>query len=433
MDGFWPTFIRRKPTPPPYAEKTSGRPTATFTSPQTAIILLQGTPQTPYKCLVKRGEEVVTGQKIGVMGNSPFQIAVHATISGKVRETDFHPTPHGFEVFCAVVDSSGKEEDCLPISSGDGRDNGIGMFLEAGIPLDYEKLSGGKIEALLVNATEFEPFITVHHQLIREKAPQMLDGLKVLMRAFSIPEAVICLEKNQTLLIQALKKAGKEWQNLTIKPVAKSYPATAEKVLMAETVRKGNSPEKSRMCLADLALLLAVEKAANEKVPFIERMITVAGSGVAHPQNIRVRIGTPFNEVIVRCGGNVDKLTQIIMGGPLMGIAQFSSQVPVTQTTTGILTLVAFALAEGHQSRMYEEGPCVRCAKCVDCCPVSILPNIIAAYCQKRRFREARENGLFVCIDCGLCSYVCPARIPLTQIFKETKSREELFPQEDES
>lgn len=427
MDGFWPTFIRRKPTPPPYAERTSGRPTAIFTSPQTVIIPLQGAPQNPYKCLVKRGEEVIAGQKIGGMGNSPFQLAVHATISGKVRETDFHSVPHGFEVFCAVVDSGGKEEACLPISSGDGRDNGIGMLLEAGIPLDYEKLSSGKIEALLVNATEFEPFITVHHQLIREKAPQILEGLKVLMRAFSIPEAVICLEKNQTLLIQATKKAGKEWQNLTIKPVAKSCPATAEEVLMKESVSKGKYPEQSKICLIDLSNLLAIEKAVNEKAPFIERMITVAGSGVANPQNIRVRIGTPFNEVIVRCGGNVEQLTQIIMGGPLMGIAQFSSQVPVTQTTTGILALVAFALAEGHQSRMYEEGPCVRCAKCVDCCPVSILPNIIAAYCQKRRFKEALENGLFVCIDCGLCSYVCPARIPLAQIFKETKSRRELF------
>jgi electron transport complex protein RnfC len=426
MDGFWPTFIRRRPIPPSFSEKTLGRPIASFPSPQTAIIPLQEASKTPYQCFIKRGEEVTAGQKIGRMGHPPFDLAVHASISGKVREIDFYPGPHGFDASCVAVDSVGKEEVCLLDSSSGGAGGLIHTFLEAGIPLDYPKLSGGTISAILVNGTEFDPSITIHHQLILEKAQEIMDGLKALTKAFSIPEAVICLEKNRPLLFKALEKAGKGWKNLTIQQTAKSYPATADDLLIKETIQKRRRSDHPGAAIIDMALVIAVSEALHQKIPFIARSITCAGSGIRFPQNVRVRIGTPFSEVIRHCGGELDDVTQIIMGGLLMGMSQVSPHVPVTKKTTGILAMVAFAMAGGHQSRIYQEGPCVRCAKCVDCCPVSILPNKIAAYCQKRRFEEARENGLFLCIECGLCSYVCPARIPLTQIFKETKSRESL-------
>jgi len=179
-----------------------------------------------------------------------------------------------------------------------------------------------------------------------------------------------------------------------------------------------------------MAFLPAVRAAVEERLPFIERVITVSGSGIPRPLNVKVRVGTPFEAVIRRCGGDLERLTQIVMGGALTGISQPDAQVPVTQQTPGILALVSFAMGKGHQSKMYQEGPCIRCAKCVDRCPVSILPNLIAGYCRKKMFAEAEEKGLFLCIDCGLCTYVCPARIPLAEILREAKSRKERHPEE---
>lgn len=432
MDGFWPTFVRRKPIPPSYSEKTLGKPIASFSSPQVVLIPLQETPKTPYQCFVKRGEEVTAGQKIGEMGHPPFNLAVHASISGKVREIDLFPMPHGFDVICVVVDSTGKEEICFLNSPSEEKEDLIRFFLEAGIPLDYPKLTSGKISSLLINGTEFEPLMTVHHHLILEKARETIDGLKALTRAFSIPEAVICVEKTQTHLFHALERAGRDWKNLVIRRVDRSYPAMADELLI-KTVLKGRRPEHSDGVVIDMASILAVAEAFHQKIPFITRVITCAGSGIPYPQNLQVRIGTPFSEVIRFCGGELENVTQIIMGGPLMGIAQVSPQVFVTKRTTGILAMIALPMAGEHRSRIYAEGPCVRCAKCVDGCPVSVLPNMIAAYCQKRRFEEAKRYGLFLCIECGLCSYVCPARIPLTQIFKETKSRESFLSQEESS
>lgn len=422
MDGFWPTFIRRRPTPPPYDEMTLGVPIADFSSPRSVTIPLQEDPRTPYECLVKRGEMVVAGQKIGVLGGAPWGLAVHATLSGRVREIDACPTPHGFEVVCVVIDADGSNEVRL-LNPSPGRE-GFERFLEAGIPLEYEKLTSGEVSILLVNGTQFEPLITVNHKIIEEKAREIVAGLKALCEAFSVPKAMICVEKKMPRLIGALKEAGQGWRNLTVKPVARGLPPGTEILLTKEILGRGD--HRQVVSVIDPAVVLAAADAVNRGIPFLARLVTCVGSGIPYPQNLWVRIGTSFGEVITYCGGRLENITQIIMGGPLAGIAQASHQVPVTRKTTGILAQVALALGEGHRSRIYEEGVCVRCAKCVDACPVSILPNLVAGYCQKRRFAEALERGLLQCVDCGLCSYVCPARIPLAQIFKEAKSRAEI-------
>jgi electron transport complex protein RnfC len=430
MDGFWPTFIRRNPTPPRFVERTVEKPSPSFLSPQLAIVPLQETPQEPYQCLLKAKDEVVVGQKIGERGSPPFVVSIHASISGKVREIDAYPSSHGYDVTSVVIESNGKEETCRKISPESGGEAQIEALLDAGIPLDYGKLSERKTDVLLVNGTEFEPCITVHHRILREKAAQVIRGLKTVMAVFSIPRAVVCVEKNQPSLLNILKSASEGTAEISIRPVLKAFPPAAEAILLKEVSKKKESSNSNGVHSVDAAHLLAVDEAVTQGIPFIERLVTVSGSGVSSPQDIRVRIGTSFGEILTHCGGDLERITQIIMGGALMGISQYSSDVPVTQKTPGILALVTFPIAEGHESKIYMRGPCVRCAKCVDCCPVSILPNMLATYCEKKRFEEAVQKGLFVCIDCGLCSYVCPARIPLAQILKAAKSRRELRPVE---
>ncbi len=433
MDGFWPTFIRRKPTPPRLGERLSGKPTREFLHPKTVIVPLQDAPETPYQCSVKAREDVAAGQKIGEKGAAPYAVSVHASISGKVREIDSFFSPNGCYVTGVLIEADGREEPCRKISASTGADAKIETLQDAGIPLDYERLSRGQVETLLVNGTEFEPTLDIHHPILEEKTSEVIGGLQALMRIFSLSRAVICVEGKEKKLIQGLEKAAKDSPGIALVPTRKSYPATAGEALVAAVGKKGDRAASGpKTFQVELSFLPAVYEAVSGGVPFIERVITVAGSGVPNAGNLRVRVGTTFNEIIAHCGGNLEAVTQIVMGGALTGISQPSGEIPVTQATPGILALVSISLSH-RQSRMYEEGPCVRCAKCVDVCPVFILPNNLAAYCRKRRFEEATAMGLLVCIDCGLCSYVCPAGIPLAQILKEAKSRVALPPQANPS
>lgn len=422
MDGFLPTFLRRRQIPPPSGETRFDQPANLYLHPSQVIIPLQDGPGMPFQCLVKTKEEVKAGQKIGEKGNAPFAVSVHATVSGKVREIETYPVPQGFYGMCVVIEREGNEDEVQKISFT-LPEKKVETLQQAGIPLPYEKLAAGKIDVLIVNATEFEPNITIHHNLLWERFPQINLGLKALLEIFSIPKGIICLEKEQRQLFRDLLSKGASEEKIVIQPVSRSYPPTGLKFLAQEVLGKKNGAAAERVAFVELGDLWAVARALQEGLPFIEKPLTVSGSGIPHPQNLVVRIGTTFAEVIKFCGGIMENVTQVVMGGALMGISQLSAEVPVGQRTEGIWALIAFNLTKGHQSKMYQEGPCVRCAKCVDCCPANIVPNIIAGYARKKMVEEAIAKGLFLCIDCGLCAYVCPARIPLAQILKEAKAR----------
>ena len=427
MDGFLPTFIRRKQTPPRSSEAVCGQPAISFLNPRTVIVPLQENPRDPYVCVVKPREEVTAGQKIGEKGKAPFPLAVHATISGKVKEVETHPSPQGVNVASVVIESNGKEEtpQRIPAETGAGPD----LLLQAGIPLDYPRLSGGNTDVLMVNGTEFEPNLAVHPYLFLDEASRIVGGLTALMDIFSIPRACVCVDRTQPGLLRALETALGGEKRILPCQVRRAVPPSGE-AGMAREVLKGRNGSSARATFVDMAFLPAVWGAVQQRIPFVERPITVSGSAIPRPVNLKARVGTPFAEVITRCGGDLEKVTQIVMGGALTGVSQPTAEVPVTQWTAGILALVSFSMGKGHQSKMYQEGPCIRCAKCVDRCPVSVLPNLIAAYCRKKMFAEAVGKGLFVCIDCGLCTYVCPARIPLAEILREAKSRKGLLAEE---
>ena len=420
MDGFLPTFTRRKLLPPTYREATWDKPVARLGEPERVIIPLQDLPGTPHQVVVKEGEEVMAGQKIGIMGEAPASLSIHASISGTVEQIAPLPHPLGFQAVSLSIASNGKSEtcECSPLNTGDHGGNGkkvLEGLQERGIPLNYRHLmtSDSSVSCLILNATEFEPYLTSKHTLLREHGNEVAAGLLVLMDACAVKQAVIVVENTQTSLVEPLTKAGQGRVDITVKGVSQPYPDTAE-WLLGEKYSKAQGTVLS----VDLPSLFAINGAWISGLPFTEQLITVAGSAVSEPQNVWVRTGTPLSPILTHAGGDLSRMGRVALGGPLMGIPQHTLDVPLIKKAKGLFAAIAFLLDEHRESRFYKQAPCVKCAKCVDVCPASLVPATIGDFVNNKQLDEAREWGVFHCLECGLCEYSCPSRIPLLEIMR---------------
>ena len=420
MDGFLPTFTRRKLLPPTYREVTWDKPVSRMDGPERVVIPLQDLPGATHQVLVKEGEEVRAGQKIGIMGEAPACLSVHATISGNVEQIAPLPHPLGFQALSLSIASNKKNEtsECPPLRTGDHGGNGkkvLAGLQEMGIPLNYHHLMAHdcRVDCLIINATEFEPYFTARHLLLKEHGNEVAAGLKVLLTACSVKQVVIVVEKSQTSLVDPLRGVGQEKGTLTIRGVAQPYPDTAE-WLLAEKYCKTEGPVMS----VDLSSLFAVNAAWVSGLPFTEQLITIAGSAVKDPHNVWVKTGTPLSALLTHAGGDLSRVGRVSLGGPLMGIPQHTLEAPLIKKAKGLFAAVAFLLDEHRESRFYKQTPCVKCAKCVDVCPASLVPAAISDFINNKQLEDAREWGVFHCVECGLCDYSCPSRIPLLETMR---------------
>ncbi len=430
MDGFLPTFTRRLQTPPSFGELTQDMPSSKMGIPESVVVPLQDTPDTSCDILVQSGESVRLGQKIGLMGKPPVSIWVHASISGKIDQIGPMPHPLGFQAYSVSILSDGTEgqqDDLTPLNSREFADNKESLFesfREMGVPLNYGFLSsrGLSVSNLLINATEFEPYITSRHQMIKEHCQNLVDGLSVLMRTCSASRAFICIEKKQSSLIKLLRQSTKEIPEVIIKGVGRPYPETANGLLAQKLLSRkfifGSIADHKDTMAVDISSLLAIYNAWFLGTPITEQLITIAGSGIRDPQNAWVKTGTPLVNIINHSGGSPSRLGRVAMGGPLMGIPQHSLEVPLIKRAKGLFAAVAFLFDEHRSSRFYKRTPCIRCAKCVDICPASIIPNIITDFINNKYLNDAEQWGIFHCFECGLCEYTCPSRIPLLEIMR---------------
>jgi electron transport complex protein RnfC len=388
--------------------------------PKRVVIPLQDLPGAIHQVLVKEGEEVRVGQKIGVAGEAPVCLSVHATISGTVEQITPLPHPLGFQALSLSIVSNGKREtsECSPLSAGDHGGNGkrvLEGMQEMGIPLNYHLLMAHdcRVDCLIINATEFEPYFTSRHLLLKEHGNEVAAGLKVLLTACSVKQVVIVVENSHTSLVDPLRGVGQEKGSLTIKGVAQPYPDTAE-WLLGEKYCKTEGPLMS----VDLSSLFAINAAWVSGLPFTEQLITIAGSAVKDPQNAWVKTGTPLSAILTHAGGNLSRVGRVSLGGPLMGIPQHTFEVPLLKKAKGLFAAVAFLLDEHRESRFYKQAPCVKCAKCVDVCPSSLVPAALSDFINNKQLEDAREWGIFHCVECGLCDYSCPSRIPLGETMR---------------
>ncbi len=410
-----------------YKELTSAKAIVPAALPKTVVIPLVQHAGTPCEPLVKKGELVLEGQKIGEV-KAFVSAPVHASISGKVKDIELAQHPGGLRCAAVVIEgdgttkewgTSGKKADLNVLTPEvireAVRDAGIVGMGGAAFPTSI-KLSppkGKSVEAVILNGCECEPYLTADHRMMVEEPDKVVWGLRALMKAAGATKGFIGIEENKPDAIEALKKSSGS-SDIQIIVLEAKYPQGAEKMLiqaaLGRKVPPGKLPFDVGVIVNNIGTAVAIYEALNWGKPLIERVVTISGNGVKEPRNLKVRIGTSFEEVISQCGGLVDgKEIEVLNGGPMMGIAQPTLNVPVVKGTSGITAIAADVI----KSSKYE--PCIRCASCVEACPMGLMPYRLGDYGKAYRTADLKAWDGLSCIECGCCSYVCPAKRPLLQ------------------
>lgn len=420
---------------PPYnKELTKNKPVKETALPNKVILPMGMHVGAPCEPLVKVGDTVKKGQKIG--DSKAFVSApVHATVSGKVVAVEPRLWPGGGLMMSVVIESDGKDEifeDITPPKSLEElspeeiksiiREAGMAGLGGAGFPT-HVKLAippEKNVDTIIVNAAECEPYITADHRLLLEHPEDVVLGLKAIMKAVNVNRGIIAIEDNKIDVLDGINRAISGSEGIQVVILATKYPQGGEKQLIKAVtdreVPSGGLPMDVGVIVNNAGTCAAIAKVLKTGMPLIERITTVSGSGINEPKNLLIRIGTPLKDIIEECGGLKGTPGKVLMGGPMMGLAQSTLDVPAIKGTSGILVL------EKSDVKLFEPSTCINCARCVDACPINLLPTRLAKFSEKGRWKDAEDYHAMDCIECGCCAYVCPAHIPLTQHIRVAKN-----------
>ncbi|MDO9288006.1 MAG: electron transport complex subunit RsxC [Thermodesulfovibrionales bacterium] len=420
--------------PPDKKELAKDRPISEAKSPQRVVIPLSQHLGAPCKPVVTIGQEVKKGEMIGEPGGF-VSAPVHSSVSGKVIAIAEFPNAMGRMVNSIVIENNGKEEwaalkdnpDYMKLSPDELKDkvktSGIVGMGGAAFPT-VVKLSPPKekpIDTVIINGAECEPYLTADYRLMMEKPKEIVEGLKILMKILGVNKGFIGIENNKPDAIEKMKAAAKGEANIEVCALEVKYPQGAEKMLIKAATGREVPPRALPMdvkvVVQNVGTALAVYEAARYGKPLIERVVTVTGEGINTPSNLMVKIGTMVSDLIEQCGGFKGEVGKVISGGPMMGFAMSSLDVPVTKGTSGILVI-----PEDGVSHVEEFGPCIRCGRCIDICAMGLIPSMLSILSEKGFYEEAKEYNLFDCFECGSCAFVCPSKRPIVQLVRLAKS-----------
>lgn len=387
----------------------------------------------PSKPIVAVGDKVLVGQKIGEA--SGFVSAnVLSSVSGTVKSIEKRLTASGDKIESIIVENDndyntiegyGEARDYTTLSKDEIReiikDAGIVGLGGAGFPT-HVKLTpndDSKVEYILVNGAECEPYLTSDYREMLEEPEKVIGGLKIIKRLFEHAKALVVIEDNKPEAIEAIKNAIKSEDDIEVKVLKTKYPQGAERQLIAAATGRKISSSKLPVdagCIVDnIDTVIAIYNAVCESTPLIRRILTVTGDAVSHPSNFNIRLGTSYTELLEAAGGYKTTPEKIISGGPMMGVALFTTDIPVVKNSSALLCLTEDEVAK------YQQSACIRCGKCVEVCPCRLVPQMMYEYAiHSDHEGYIKVNGT-ECYECGCCSYICPAKIPLTQAFKETR------------
>jgi len=350
-----------------------------------------------------------------------------------VEKLDFTRHPIGFRVQAVVIkrdgeeqwaDQAGQSSDWHWLDPTQLRDKiaGGGIVGMGGATFPtMVKLSpppDKTIDTIIVNGVECEPFLTSDHRLMLEKPEAIVEGLEIILKTTGAMRGIVAIEANKPDAAQVMRQATAGLDGVSVQVLPVKYPQGAEKQLIyaitGREVPAGGLPMDVGVVVQNVGTAAAIADAVIRSVPLIERVLTVAGDGVENPGNFLVRIGTPLRSVIERCGPT-GEAGKVILGGPMMGLAQGSiDEISVNKGTSGVLVL-RDADASGWRQ-------CIRCGRCVRSCPMGLAPSVLSVLCEQLRFDEAADAGLMNCIECGVCAYVCPSKRPMVSQYKLGKA-----------
>ncbi len=385
---------------------------------------------------VKVGDSVLLGQKIAE-ASGVVSANLHASVSGKVRAIEKRLHPNGFLTEAIILENDGKDtpdpdlsqgmRDYTKLSGQEIRD----LVKEAGIVgmggatfPTHVKLSPppeAKIDYVIVNGAECEPYLTSDHRVMLETPQEILTGLSILLQLFGLDDGYIAIEDNKPDAIIRMKEAAAQVaeKKMHIVPLKTKYPQGSEKQLInavtGRKVKPGQLPWQAGCIVVNIDTAASIARAVIHRRPLIQRIVTLGGDALKNPMNYRVRIGTPFSYLVEQSGGVKAPPKKVIMGGPMMGLAVPSLEVPVIKGTSGILLL-------GEESaRIEQETACIRCAKCLYVCPMNLQPNLLDKMARQDNFAALETLHIADCLECGSCAFVCPARRRQVQQIKVAK------------
>ena len=404
--------------------------------PSEVIIPLEQHIGAPTNPVVAVGETVKVGQLIGKAVGF-ISANIHSSVSGKVTKIDTVIDAWGYKrpaVYIAVEGDEWMEnidkKDVVRKEITTKREDIIQKIADAGIVglggacfPTHVKLSpppNTKAELLLINAVECEPYLTCDHQLMLEKAEEIIVGIQILMTVLQVNKAIIGIENNKKDAISLLQQITRSYSTIEVCPLAMCYPQGGEKQLIEAITKKqvpsGQLPINIGIVVQNVATTYAIYEAVQKNKPLIERVITVTGKKVAKPGNFLVRIGTPLRVPLDMAGGMPEDTGKIIGGGPMMGRAFMSADVPVTKRSAGLLVMPTL------ESARKEMQNCIRCAKCVTACPMGLEPYLLMSQAEKSMWKEMEETYITDCIECGCCLFSCPSNRPLLDYLRMGKS-----------
>lgn len=390
----------------------------------------------PAKILVQKGDRVKVGTLLadadGIVSSD-----VHSSVSGEVLKVEAIEGGSGYLENMITIKVEGDEyEPFIDLSKDISRDISytaeqiIQKLREAGIvgmggagyptPIKTSIPEGKKVDCLIVNGIECEPFLTADDRLMVEKAEQIVIGAKIINKALGIQNAIIAIDENKPQAIETLTKITKTYVGVNVGVCATKYPQGGEKQLIAAIAKRevpsGKLPVDVGCIVQNVGTVFAIYEAVMKNKPLYERILTVSGDACKHPANYRVRVGTPISYLIEKSGGLMEATTQVILGGPMMGNSVSNLNAPVTKLTSGILML------SDNLAGKETEMDCIRCGKCAQVCPIGLEPFLIARLMRNNQTENLREAHVLDCIECGCCAYTCPARVPLLDYCKLAKT-----------
>ena len=396
------------------------------------VALLQhiGAPLDPIEAV---GDRVLKGQKIAdsqAFMSSP----IHSPVSGIVKRIEDHVFPLMGRIKTVIIENDEQETwaELSKIEKWENvdrrtlltmiREKGIVGIGGASFPthIKLDPPADAKIDTLLLNGAECEPYLNSDNRLMIENPEKIVNGIKIIKKILGVNRAIVGIEENKPEAIASMRKAV-EGTGIEIAPLKTKYPQGGEKQLIKAVldrqVPSGKLPSAVGVVVQNTGTAAAIYDGIVNGIPLIEKVVTVSGKGIINPKNVKIAIGTPFSYLLDYCGVNREVVDKLVMGGPMMGMAQFSEEAPVIKGTSGLLALTK------EETNPYKTRACIGCGKCVEACPMGLEPLMFARLAAFEQWEQLKEYSLMDCIECGSCAYICPANRPLTEAIKIGKSK----------